>query len=159
MADSVRERIMQHLQTSLQGITVANGFATTLNRVERFLQRGQSIQPPMAILLEGSDDPQAGVPLSGAYGLISRVLTVQVGLIVQQDDDTDARSASAVMNALVADVQKKLQEDVSRGGVAVNTEEAGVSELDVDEGMTQLRCVVSYRVAYRHSRIDPAIAG
>ena len=94
MSDSVRERIMKNLQAALQAITVDNGFATTVNAVERVLQQGQDLTPPMAILAEGMDEVVAGGPLSGANGLISRHLAVAVRLVVQQDTDTDARSAS-----------------------------------------------------------------
>lgn len=158
MADSVRERIMKNIQAALQAITVANGYANTLNAVERVLQQGQSTKPPMAYVIEGDDDANDG-PLAGSTGLTSRSLQVGVVLVVQQDTDIDARSASEVMNSLVADVQKKMQEDYRRGDLAVNTEETSVSAVQIDEGMSVLSCTVAYRIAYRHSRLDPAIAG
>lgn len=158
MADSVRERIMKNIQAALQGITVGNGYANTLMAVERVLQQGQTTQPPMAYVLEGDDDASDG-PLSGAAGLISRSLQVGVVLVVQQDTDIDARSASEVMNSLVADVQQTMQADYSRGGLALNTEESSVSAVQIDEGMPVLSCTVAYRIAYRHSRLDPTQAG
>jgi len=159
MADSVRERIMKHLQTTLETITVANGYANTLNLVERCLQRGQSLNPPMAYLLEGSDDTQEGGPLSGNGGLLSRQFDVGIVLLVQQDEDTDAKSASEVMNSLIADVQEALQLDVRRGDLAVNTEETSVSPVQIEEGQPMLSCTVAYRISYRHSRLDPTQAG
>lgn len=158
MADSVRERIMKNLQAALEAITVANGFGNTLNSVQRLLQRGQSFNPPMALLMEGNDEASDG-PLNGNYGLVSRTLNIDIALIVQQDEEQDARSASEVMNSLIADVQKKMQEDHRRGELAINTEEVSVSEIEVNEGMTQLGCTVSYRITYRHSRLDPTQAG
>ena len=158
MADSVRERIMKNMQSALEAITVENGFANTLTRVERVLQRGQSLNPPMAIVLEGEDTVTIG-PLSGNDALLSRELQVGVVLVVQQDEDSDARSASEVMNSLVADVQKKLQEDYGRGGVAINTVEQAVSAIQQEEGQPILSCVIDYSVRYRHSRLDPTIAG
>ena len=149
---------MKNIQAALQQITVENGYANTLTAVERVLQQGQSTQPPMAYVLEGDDDASDG-PLSGAAGLISRSLQVGVVLVVQQDIDVDARSASEAMNSLVADVQKKMQEDYTRGGLAVNTDESSVSAVQVEEGMPVLSCTVAYRISYRHSRIDPTQAG
>lgn len=146
---------MKNLQSALQAITVTNGFANTLTAVERTLQRGQSSQPPMAYVLEGEDDVLAEAPL----GLLSRNLHVGVVLLVQQDEESDARSASEVMNSLIADVQKKLQEDVGRGGEAVNTVEDGVSPVQIEEGMPVLSATLAVTVAYRHQRTDPAIAG
>lgn len=159
MADSVRERIMKNMHAALQTITVANGYASTLNAVERVLQQGQSSQPPMAIVLEGDDDVQSDGPLAGNDGLVSRELHVGVVLIVQQETDIDARSASEVMNSLVADVQRKLQEDYRRGELALNTEETGVSPVQIEDGMPILSCTVAYRISYRHSRLDPTVAG
>jgi hypothetical protein len=158
MADSVREQIMKNMQTALEAITVGNGYANTLNAVERVLQRGQSSQPPMAYVLEGDDDVSPG-PLSGGDSLLSRSLTVGVVLIVQQDEDVDARSASEVMNSLIADVQKKVQEDYRRGDLALNTEEMGVSAVQIEEGQPVLSATVGYRILYRHRRLDPTIAG
>lgn len=153
--DSVRERIMKNMQAALEAITVENGYGNTLNAVERTLQRGQSSLPPMAYLLEGDDDAISEAPL----GLLSRHLSVGVVLVVQQDDEEDARSASEAMNSLIADVQRKLQEDERRGGLAIHTEETGVSPVQIEEGMPVLSATVAYRINYRHQRLDPTIAG
>lgn len=149
---------MKHLQSTLEAITVANGYATTLNAVERVLQRGQSSQPPMAYVLEGDDDANQG-PIFGADSLLSRTLNVGVVLVVQQDEDTDSRSASEAMNSLIADVQKAVQVDHSRGGLAVNTEESSVSAVQIEEGLPVLSSTIAYRVSYRHRRTDPTIGG
>lgn len=153
--ESVRERMMKNIHAALEAITVANGYANTLNAVERALQRGQSMQPPMAYLLEGDDDVIGEAPL----GYVSRNLQVGVVLVVQQDEEQDARSASEVLNSLIADVQKKMQEDERRGNLAVTTAETGVSPVQIDEGMPVLSATVAYRIQYRHSRLDPTIAG
>ena len=149
---------MKNIQAALQGITIANGYATTLNAVERALQQGQSTTPPMAYVLEGDDSASVG-PLSGNAGLIRRDLQVGIILVVQQDTDLDVRSASEAMNSLIADVQKKLQEDYTRGGLAVNTEETNVSAMQIEEGMPVLSCTVTVQVHYRHNRLDPTLAG
>ena len=155
MADSVREQIMKHMQSTLEGITVENGYANTLRSVQRFRQDGQELANlPAAILIEGSDDVEQNGPLE----LISRSLTVSVVLIQQQDTDTDARSASEIMNSLVADVQTAMQVDHRRGGVAIDTTEAGIGEMNVDEGQPELMVSVAYRIAYRHQRTDPTRA-
>jgi len=149
---------MKNIQAALAAITVANGYANTMNAVERVLQRGQSSQPPMCYVIEGDDDANQG-PIFGPDSLLSRHLQVGVVLVVQQDEEIDARSASEAMNSLIADVQKKMQEDFSRGGLAVNTEETGVSPVQIEEGLPILSATVAYRIAYRHRRTDPTIAG
>lgn len=155
MADSVRERLMKNIQAALETITVGNGYANTLNAVERTLQRGQSSAPPMAYVLEGDDDVIEQAPL----GYLTRHLSVGIVLAVQQDDDVDARSASEVMNGLIADVQKALQVDPRRGDLAVDTKETAVSPVQIEEGMPVLSATLAYRIHYRHSRLDPTQAG
>lgn len=155
MADSVREQIMKHVQATLEGITVENGYTNTLRSVQRFRQDGQELANlPAAILIEGGDD----VDLNGPLELTSRTMTVSVVLIQQQDTDVDAQSASELMNSLIADVQRAMQVDHRRGGVAIDTTESGIGDMNVDEGQPELVQTIGYRIAYRHLRNDPTQA-
>jgi hypothetical protein len=157
MADSVRELIMKNIQATLEGVTVDNGFSLTLNAVERVLQRGQSFRPPMALVLEGDDHPIDETQQDAGGVATARTLEMAIGLIVQQDEAEDARSASEVMNELIADVQRAMQVDVQRGTHAIDTNELGVSDIDVVEGQPALRAALSYRIWYRHLRTDPRV--
>lgn len=154
MAESVREQIMKNLVSVLQTVTVQNGYSTTFNGVERTLQYGQSAQAPMAYVIEGDDEVIAEAPL----GYLSRHFQVGIVLTIQQDENEDARSASEVMNAVIADVQKKLQEDERRNNLAVGTEEIAVSAVEIEEGLPVLRATLAYRIKYRHARLDPTVA-
>ncbi len=154
---SVREKIMQQIQTTLQTITVSNGYATTLNAVERLQQSGQSHQPPMAVLVEGDDRPLSE-SLQDAGGVaLQRELEMGIVLELVQDEAEDARSASEAMNELLADVQRAMEADVSRGSLALNTEEIGIDPVLAIEGKSKLVCVIGYRITYRHRRIDPRV--
>lgn len=153
--DSIRELIMKNLVAALEAIQVPNGYSTSLNAVERTLQQGQASDPPMAYVIEGDDEVTAESPL----GYLTRNFEVGIVLVVAQDLSEDARSASEAMNAVIADVQKKVQEDERRGGLALMTEEMAVSAIEIEEGMPTLRATVGYRVKYRHARLDPYTAG
>lgn len=158
--DSVRERIMKNIQTALQAITVTNGYNTTLNAVERIQQQAQTTIPPMLIVGEGEEAVLLTGPLSGNTGLVSKHLTVYVRAVVQQDTDLDARSASEALNALAADIQRKMQEDYSRGGLAINTQELGLSPVQLEEGDTPVIYLDSeWQIHYRHNRLDPTLEG
>lgn len=160
MAESVSERIMQHVQTTLEGITVDAGYGNTILSVQRFSQGGQVLaDTPMCVLLQGEDDVELQGPLGGGFDLLSRNLTVSVVLIHRHDQESDSRSSSAVMNSLIQDVQQAMQVDDTRGGLAIRTEEIGVGELDAEEGQPELVQTVGYRIRYRHRRTDPTIAG
>lgn len=155
MADSVRELIMKQVQATLQGITVQNGYGHTLQAVERLQQQGQSSQSPMAVILEGDDRPIDMTSQDSGGLAMQRELDVGIVLEVVQDEAIDARSASEVMNDLVADVQKAMQVDVSRGGQAMDTEESGIDPILIVEAKKKLLCAMGYRVRYRHLRTDP----
>lgn len=160
MADSVREQIMKNVQSTLEAVTVENGYVNTLRSVQRFQQGGQQLSAvPVAVLIEGGDDVDLEGPLAGSYSLTSRTLTVSVVLIHRQDLDTDARSATELMNTIIADVQKAMQVDHTRGGLALDTNEAGIGEMDVEDGQPELVQTIGYRIQYRHRRTDPTIAG
>lgn len=157
MAESVRELIMKQVQATLESITTANGYATTLNAVERLQQGGQSHRPPMAIVIEGDDVPIDRTQQDSGGMATERDLEIGIVLEVMQDEEIDARSASEVMNELIADVQRAMDADVSRGGHALNTEEIDTGAVIVQEGKKKLLCPMAYRIRYRHLRTDPRV--
>lgn len=151
---------MKHVQATLELVTVENGYSNTLRSAQRFQQQGQMLAAmPVAVLVEGGDDIELDGPLAGSDSLVSRTLTISVVLIHQQDTDTDARSAAELMNSLIADVQKVMQVDHSRGGLALDTQESGIGEMDVEDGQPELVQTVGYRIRYRHRRTDPTTVG
>lgn len=146
---------MKHVQATLEGVTVESGYSNTIRSVQRFRQDGQELANlPAAILIEGSDDVESNGPLE----LTSRAMLVSVVLIQQQDTDIDAKSASEIMNSLIADVQTAMQVDHRRGGVALDTTEIGIGEMNVEEGQPELVQSLAYRITYRHERNDPTAA-
>jgi hypothetical protein len=160
MADSVREQILKQIQTTLEGVTVGNGFGNTVASVQRFRQGGQSLTGmPVCVVMEGDDSVNQEGPLAGSYSLTSRTMQISVVIISQQDEETDARSAAEVMNSLAQDVQKAMQLDPTRGGLAIDTKETGIGEMDVEEGQPEILRTIGFRIAYRHRRTDPSIVG
>lgn len=151
---------MKHLTTTIEGVTVENGYANTIHRVQRLQQDGQEpIAGHGVLVIDGDDVVEFDGPLAGEFSLVSRRKHVDLVIIARSDTDEDARSASELMNSLEADVRKAVNADHTRGGVAVNTEETQANETDVQIGMPELRRVLGYEIRYRHRRTDPAIAG
>lgn len=155
MADSVRELILKNIQTTLQGVTVLAGYSVTMAAVERFLQSGQpSSSVPAVLILEGDDDVDN--ELTGStYNLVARTLNVGLMVITRQDLSTDTKSASEVMNGLLADIQKVMQVDPTRGGYALDTDEVSIGPIEAEEGQPELVSTVAYSIRYRHRRTDP----
>lgn len=147
---------MKHLQSTIEGVTVDNGYTHTIHSVQRFQQDGQAPVQGHGVHLIDGDDIVDGVILAGDYDLVSRRRHIDLVLIAQQDD---ALSASELMNGLEADVRRAVNADWTRGGLAVNTEETQANETDVEIGMPELRRVLGYEIRYRTRRTDPTIAG
>lgn len=160
MSDSVAERIMKHLQTTLEAVTVENGYGNTFQSVQRFQAEGQDpADGNTCLLIDGDDVVEFDGPLAGSYSLVSRRKHIDLVLLARQDVDEDARSASELMNSLEADVRRAVNQDHTRGGDAIDTEETQASETDVQLGMPELRRVLGYDIRYRHRRTDPTVAG
>lgn len=155
MPDSVRELIMKHLVSTLESITAANGYAVTLNGVERLLQGGQSINPPMAYVIEGQDQLMDDSRQDSMGMITRRTLDVGIELHVTQHETEDSRSASEAMNLLLADVQRAMEADPTRGGHAEKSEEMGIDPIVWTEGKKRIVGVIGYRIDYRHRRTDP----
>ena len=162
MADSVRELILKYIVTTLQGVTVGNGYANTLQSVQRFQQAGQTLADvPLCVVMEGEDSVSLEGPLAGAGSLTTRQLIVNLVLIHRQDDEVDPRPATEVMNSLLADVQKAMLggSRYTRGSHAIDTTEIGIGELDVEEGQPELVQTIAFRIQYRHRFDDPTAEG
>lgn len=156
MADSIRELILKNIKTTLEGVTVGNGYLTTLASVQRFLQSGQVLaSTPTVLILEGDDDVDQEGPQSGANSLVTRTLNVALEVEHRQDLATETASASEAMNVIVADIQKAMQVDYQRGGNALDTNEVSVSPILAFESQPELVCTMVYQIRYRHRRTDP----
>lgn len=156
MADSIRELILKNIKTTIEGVTVANGYLTTVATVQRFLQSGQVVAtPPTVLILEGEDGVDQEGPQSGAQSLVTRSLNVALEIEHRQDLATETASASEAMNVIVADIQKAMQVDYQRGGYALDTNEVSLSPILAFEGQPELICTLEYVIRYRHRRTDP----
>ncbi len=158
MADSIRELILKNIKTTLEGVTVANGYLTTLASVQRFLQPGQTVASvPVVLILEGDDNVDQDGPQSGANSLVTRTLNVALLILHRQDMDTATDSASEAMNDIIADIQQAMQVDYQRGGYALDTNEVSVSAIQAEEGQPELGCTMVYGIPYRHLRTNPRV--
>lgn len=159
MPDSVAERIMKHVQATIESVTVENGYTNTIHIVQRLQQDGQAPVHGNGVHVIEGDDAILATLLAGPFDVLDRRKHVDLVIIGQQDTEEDSRSASEVMIGLETDVRKAMQADYTRGGDALNTEEVQASELDVQTGMPELRRVLGYDIRYRHRRTDATLAG
>jgi hypothetical protein len=155
--DSAREQIVADLQTTLQGVTTANGYQNTLVEVVREPRSPEHAQAyPFATLLEINERKQEGGELS-PYGLLGCLLDCVVVVWAREPHDSEKLAPEA--NELLADVKRALMVDKTRGGLAITTRMLG-NEPDTDEtGLPFGTHSARVQVWYRHSRTDPTLVG
>jgi len=149
MADSVREKIIKNIVTTLQAV-VPPAYTTTIRKVERIKTVGLNIQEFPTILIIPADETKTQEPLDK--------YTTKFGIILEcwirnQGD------ISVEVNTLLADVEKALMTDYTRGGVAVDTKlvsnSAFYNEVNKPYGGIEIRI----EIHYRHKYNDPYTAG
>ena len=156
MADSIRERIVQNVVTTLKAISVSGGYKNDVpdDRVFRVtsIQNGTLLEFP-TIFVRWSDTPLT----IWQNEIVDRQLTVTISIMVHDSDPTDAVSEMAGnVETLIEDVQKAMEADVSRGSLAISQEEVEIRQprfSDVFEAHASTDLV--YNIQYRVSRTNP----
>jgi hypothetical protein len=162
---TIRERIMKVLKTTLEGITVTNGYANTIpaGGVQRFTQSGQVYNKSIVIVIhEGTDEPTEG-PLAGAQSLTTRKLDVALEVVTRHDEAADARASEEIVNTLRGDVEKALMSNPTwkegATDLALKTFPPSFTPIFAFEGQRDLTFIAECTVQYRHRRTDPTALG
>lgn len=145
MADTIREKILDNLQTTLQAITVAGGYVNTIASVQKWAQSGNALAAlPTIIINAGPEDREnrPGFITSCKLSVILDVYTVAA-------TDTDA-----ALNSLLGDITKALMADYTRGGYAVNTTIKSVIPFEAIEGQPYAGLIITVEIEYRHKLTD-----
>ncbi len=148
-SDSVRERIMEHCKTSVLGINGAGAYHLAMATV----RRGE-LTPDDPLPATGLSEGEETVT-EGPSGLLTRILPVAVEARAQSVDV----ELPTLANRLLADVERSMLSDPTRGGLAVDTRMTENTAL-IDEAPGVLASVrVSFEVHYRTRRGDPSAVG
>ncbi len=146
VTEPVEERIVANVITTLQGITVANGYNTTVAAVRR--QHSNALQLrtwPACIVVHESADKR-----SKRLGMAPVMLTLTIIMALSTKDTT----WPTLLERFIGDVDDALRVDVTRGGDAVVTFSQESQIYDSDElgntGVVAAQTIVeiSYRTAY-----------
>ena len=119
-----RQQIVDAIKTRLQGILIANGYATNLgnNIFEWRVTNLNSAEFPACVYRDVSNAKQ-----DGAIGSFRWALNIEIQLV------TDGETSAAEIRKLIADVYKAIGTDVRWGGLAVTTEQPESDEMDVEQ--------------------------
>jgi len=149
VADSIREKIFQNIQTTLQGIRGANGCNYTVDPDNVMIIHGKrddsAYAEPIIYIYPGSEvlNPDFGEKGSDYFEL-----TIQIEAWIRSEK-IDMNSS---INKILADLITVLGEDYTRGGYAINTtfvaNESFLVDLTGDKAGVMLDVKVDYETKY-----------
>ncbi len=157
MTKSLRHLILDNIETTLAGITVANGYRT--NFVKQQISRSaldferQMLWP--TVLIGVSDAPEELTSGSlPTHDEVNRRLTVDLTLGLNGLTSTLPEDVEYA----IADILKAMAADATRGGYACTTDDPEIREptySQIIEGHAFV--TISYEITYRHRRTDATI--
>ncbi len=153
MSDSVRESILKNIKTTLDGITVANGYNNNVASVQRWKKQGNSLRQVPCVIVNAGPEEKELVP----NPLFTCRLSVYLDVWVTQDD-TDTTDTDTLLNSLLGDVEKVLMVDYTRGGYARDTTIKGNAPFETIEGEPFAGITIEVEILYRHQQTDPSIS-
>lgn len=147
MADSIREKILQSVQTQLTAITTANGYAVQVVTVER-VRRGFSVDEVPAIGIW-----EAGETSENDYNDSRNTLSINTEFVA----DATTTNRSVYANTLLAELKQAiLAADRQHGGDAISTSYTGATiRIPEDDNDTQITVVASFNIVYAEVAGDP----
>jgi hypothetical protein len=152
MSDSIRESILLNLKTTLEGITTVAGYNYTILSVQRWQSRGNNYASvPCIVINSGAEDKEPGPDPQTTCKFI-----VFIEATHRQDDDSTENS-DTIISKLLADIEKAVMADYTRGGYAEDTKILGNVPFETVEGQPAFGIIVNVEIHYRHKNTDPAL--
>jgi len=153
--ETVRERILHNIKTSLEAVSIANGynFDFTPQTVQRWSMHGNSMVNLPCIIISCGDEEEKSAPCPFEECTLSVYLDVfYVG------DENDVISTDTYLNRLQGDIKKAILQDHTRGGEAVDTNVLGTTPFETTEGQHYAGIIIEVEIKYQHLRLDPAVS-
>lgn len=147
MAESIREKIIGNIITTIKSITVENGYGLTIRDARRvsFTPFNQAVFP-IAEIQDLSEDKQDGVPMGHTTCQLHLSIAVWDKVLTGMSQNT---------NIYLADVEKALHADQTRGGYAYDTDVLGSQFFTTEDILPWGSIVIIVDVWYRHRYGDP----
>ena len=150
--ETVRERILANIKSTLENITQANGynFDFSSQTVQRWSMHGNTpVDIPMIIITPGDELEEPSVhPFSEcALSVFLSVFYI--------NDKNDVIPTDIYLNRLQGDIKKAVFLDHTRGGEAIDTDIVSTSPFVTTEGQHYAGLVIELKVKFRHLRNDP----
>ncbi|GAH76077.1 unnamed protein product [marine sediment metagenome] len=147
MATPITESIAENIKTAINLITTANGFNQDLSAIRRRrLDFSDCLPEDLKVLIIQTEDELPEQEAVGANEWL-QVYFLEAFVI---DSDTATASIETRMSQVRDDIRKKLTEDTTRGGYAIDTILRAATPFDDGEGFTgiELEIAVHYRTQW-----------
>ncbi len=151
---SVRERILEHVVTTLQNITLANGYHVDMGSVQRYDTKGfRAKSMPACVIQAGEQEPK-----DGPTPMTTKEMVVWVHALIRRDEDS-ATTVDEDLEVLLLDVETAMMQDRTRGGLATLTKPADAAPMDhMDKaGVVYPGMAIGFTITYRHHHQDPTL--
>jgi len=150
---TIRERILANIKTTLEAITIANGYVNTIASVQRWDKRGNPLrQVPCIVVNAGQEEKQ----MSPNPYFTCR-LSVYLDVWIRQDE-ADATATDVILSGILGDIEKAMMIDNTRGGFAIDTNIKSNVPFETVEGQPHAGLTIELEVLYQHTQSDPSIA-
>ena len=150
---TIRERILANIKTTLEAITIANGYVNTIASVQRWDKRGNPLrQVPCIVVNAGQEEKQ----MSPNPYFTCR-LSVYLDVWIRQDE-ADATATDVILSGILGDIEKAIMIDNTRGGFAIDTNIKSNVPFETVEGQPHAGLTIELEVLYQHTQSDPSIA-
>lgn len=149
---SVREEVVRNLVSTLEGVTVANGYKFDVERVVRGQSMSRRLKVYPSVYVFEITERKVITP-EAPLDLYVCQLTV---LVIPWLRDPNVPDRFENVNELVADVKKALLVDGTRNGFALSTKLSGNRQKVTDSLEPYGGSQVTVEITYRHLRTDPS---
>jgi hypothetical protein len=150
---TIRERILANIKTTLEAITIANGYVNTIASVQRWDKRGNPLrQVPCIVVNAGQEEKQ----MSPNPYFTCR-LSVYLDVWIRQDE-ADATATDVILSGILGDIEKAMLIDNTRGGFAIDTNIKSNVPFETVEGQPHAGLTIELEILYQHTQSDPSIA-
>ena len=150
---TIRERILANIKTTLEAITIVNGYVNTIASVQRWDKRGNPLrQVPCIVVNAGQEEKQ----MSPNPYFTCR-LSIYLDIWIRQDE-ADATATDVILSGILGDIEKALMIDNTRGGFAIDTNIKSNVPFETVEGQPHAGLTIELEVLYQHTQSDPSIA-
>lgn len=150
MPTSIRTSIVNNLVAALAAITVANGYLTTVKAVFRSIQDEDGRAKP---IIELAIDPHRYTELSNIS--LVRVLPIKV---IGSAERSAGGNPGLAGDELLADIEKAVRADRTRGGYAMDTKLVGGHVFDAEPQSPIVEVHLDIEITFRTRFGDPFTA-